>query len=292
MQIALYNRTFEKEDLPFFDTLLRVMRSYQIHMVFYKDFAEKLQEYLSLDFTYEVFDDWHPIPAKVKFLFSLGGDGTMLDVVKYVAPRSIPVLGINLGRLGFLAATKAEEIDFAVDSLLKGAYLLDTRSLIHVDSSVPVFEEAPFALNEFSIHRKDSSSLIKIHTYLNGEFMCTYWADGIIVSTPTGSTGYSLSCGGPVIFPQSHNFVITAVAPHNLNVRPVIVPDTSIISFDVEGRADYFLCTLDARTATIDHTVSLAVKKENFDIHLIRLEGQNFLNTLRSKLFWGVDHRN
>jgi len=233
-----------------------------------------------------------PLPCKTKFVFSLGGDGTMLDVVKYVGNSNIPILGINMGRLGFLASTGADEIKFAVDSLLKGAFLLDPRSLIHLDSSIPIFSDSPFALNEFSLHRKDSSSLIKIHTYLNGEFLCTYWADGLIVSTPTGSTGYSLSCGGPIIFPQANSFVITPVAPHNLNVRPLIISDNSIVSFEVEGRADHFLCTLDARSESIDSSVSLAVKREEFSISLIRLEGQNFLNTLQTKLYWGVDRRN
>ena len=292
MQIAIYNRAFAEEDLPVFRKLLELLRQHRIVPVFYEDLARRLGDALTLPEEHETYSDLKPLGAKVKFVFSMGGDGTMLDVVKFVGNRNIPILGINLGRLGFLASTPAEEVAFAVDSLVRGAYILDPRTLLHLDTSVPLFEDAPFALNEFSIHRKDSSSLIKIHTYLNGEFLCTYWADGLIVSTPTGSTGYSLSCGGPVIFPQAHSFVITPVAPHNLNVRPIIVSDSSIVSFEIEGRADHFLCTLDARSETIDHTVSLAVKKENFSISLIRLEGQNFLNTLRTKLFWGVDHRN
>lgn len=292
MQIAIYNRAFEEEDLPLFQTLTGLLREHNITPVFYEDLAGRLINRIAMPEKFDLFSDTKPLSPRVKFVFSLGGDGTMLDIVKYVGNRNIPILGINLGRLGFLASTPAEEIAFAVESLVRGAFILDPRTLIHLDTSVPLFVDAPFALNEFSIHRKDSSSLIKIHTYLNGEFLCTYWADGLIVSTPTGSTGYSLSCGGPVIFPQANSFVITAVAPHNLNVRPIIVSDNSIVSFEIEGRAEHFLCTLDARSETIDNTVSLAVKKENFTIQLIRLEGQNFLNTLRTKLFWGVDHRN
>lgn len=292
MQIAIYNRTFDEEDISLFQQLVTLFVENNITAVFYEDLANRLHSKIEMPLKYEVFSDIQPLSAKVKFVFSLGGDGTMLDIVKYVGDKNIPILGINLGRLGFLASTVADEISFAVDSLIKGAYILDPRTLIHLDTSIPLFQDAPFALNEFSIHRKDSSSLIKIHTYLNGEFLCTYWADGLIVSTPTGSTGYSLSCGGPVIFPQANSFVITPVAPHNLNVRPIIISDNSIISFEIEGRADHFLCTLDARSETIDSTVSLAVKKENFHINLIRLEGQNFLNTLRTKLYWGVDHRN
>jgi len=292
MQIAIYNRAFEEEDLPLFQTLTGLLLEHNITPVFFEDLADRLKNRIHMPEKFELFSDAKPLSPRVKFVFSLGGDGTMLDIVKFVGNRNIPILGINLGRLGFLASTPADEIKFAVDSLVRGAYILDPRTLIHLDTSVPLFVDAPFALNEFSIHRKDSSSLIKIHTYLNGEFLCTYWADGLIVSTPTGSTGYSLSCGGPVIFPQANSFVITPVAPHNLNVRPIIVSDNSIVSFEIEGRAEHFLCTMDARSETIDNTVSLAVKKENFTIQLIRLEGQNFLNTLRTKLFWGVDHRN
>lgn len=292
MHIAIYNRAFDEEDIVLFQQLTNLLVKHNIHLVFYEDLLHRLDSKFSLPEKFEVFSDAKPLTTKVKFIFSLGGDGTMLDVVKFVGDKNIPILGINLGRLGFLASTLATELEFAVESLVKGSFLVDHRTLIHLDTSTTLFADAPFALNEFSIHRKDSSSLIKIHTYLNGEFLCTYWADGLIVSTPTGSTGYSLSCGGPVIFPQANSFVITPVAPHNLNVRPIVVSDNSIISFEIEGRAEQFLCTLDARSESIDNTVSLAVKKENFSIQLIRLEGQNFLNTLRTKLYWGVDHRN
>jgi NAD+ kinase len=168
----------------------------------------------------------------------------------------------------------------------------DTRSLIHLDANLPLFGKTPYALNEFTIHKKDSSPMIKIHTYLNGEFLNTYWSDGLIVSTPTGSTGYSLSCGGPVVFPDSHSFVITPVSPHNLSIRPIIVPDHTIISFELEGRTDGFLITLDSRREIVGKEVQLAVKKEQFDIKLIRLNENNFLQTLRSKLSWGYDKRN
>ena len=292
MHIAIYNRAFDDEDVILFQQLIDLLTRYEISMVFYEDLLYRLKSKVTIPEKYEVFSDQNPLSSKIKFIFSLGGDGTMLDVVKFVGDKNIPILGINLGRLGFLASTLATELEFAVESLVKGSYILDPRTLIHLDTSTSLFLDAPFALNEFSIHRKDSSSLIKIHTYLNGEFLCTYWADGLIVSTPTGSTGYSLSCGGPVIFPQANSFVITPVAPHNLNVRPIIVSDKSVISFEIEGRAEHFLCTLDARSESIDNTVSLAVRKENFMIQLIRLEGQNFLNTLRTKLFWGIDHRN
>jgi NAD+ kinase len=180
----------------------------------------------------------------------------------------------------------------AVKALLHGTYVIDKRALIHLDSNSPLFNEMPFALNEFAIHKTDTSPMIKIHTYLNGEFLNTYWADGVIVATPTGSTGYSLSCNGPVVFPDSGSFVITPVAPHNLNVRPIVVPDNNIISFEVEGRGDQFICALDSRKELVDKNIQLAVRRESFDISLVRLNENNFLQTLRNKLYWGLDTRN
>jgi NAD+ kinase len=225
-------------------------------------------------------------------MISLGGDGTMLDTVTMVRDSGIPVLGINYGRLGFLANIGKEEIQGVIETIAERKYVLDKRTLIHLEANIPLFGKSPYALNEFTIHKKDSSPMIKIHTYLNGEFLNTYWSDGIIVATPTGSTGYSLSCGGPVVFPDSSSFVITPVSPHNLNIRPIIVPDNNIISFELEGRTDGFICTLDSRKEIIGKEVQLAVKKENFDINLIRLNENNFLQTLRSKLSWGLDKRN
>lgn len=292
MHIAIYNRALNQEDIPSLKILLEEFKRHALVPVIYEKLLPTLQTLEVLPTVFEVFSEEKPLHPKTRFLFSLGGDGTLLDTVRYIGSSKIPILGINLGRLGFLAGTGAHELNFAIESLIKGTYLLDPRTVLHLDSSKPIFSDVPYALNEFSIHRKDSSSLIKIHTYLNGEFLCTYWADGLIVATPTGSTGYSMSCGGPIIFPQANSFVITPVAPHNLNVRPLIIPDSSIVSFEVEGRAEQFLCTLDARSEAIDSSVSLAVKKEHFMINLVRLEGQNFLHTLQTKLYWGADRRN
>ncbi|HNF43329.1 MAG TPA: NAD kinase, partial [Ferruginibacter sp.] len=204
----------------------------------------------------------------------------------------IPILGINYGRLGFLANISREELHLAVQALVNRTYLLDKRTLLHLDANIPLFEDGPFALNEFTLHKKDSSPMIKIHTYLNGEFLNTYWADGLIVATPTGSTGYSLSCNGPVVFPDSGSLVITPVSPHNLNIRPIVVPDDNIVSFEVEGRTDGFLCTLDSRRVVVPKEIQLAVRKENFMVNLVRLNENNFLQTLRNKLSWGLDKRN
>lgn len=292
MLVALYNRTFEEQDIPVLQRIIGMLDEHRLQLVFYKEFYDRIQQHLSLNCTPRIFTGKIDLPVQTDMLFSLGGDGTLLDTISFIGNSNIPVIGINLGRLGFLAAIPEEEVEAAIQSLVRGSYTLEKRTLIHLDSSVPLFDGAPFALNEFTLHRKDTSSMIKIHTYLNGEFLNTYWADGLIVATPTGSTGYSLSCGGPVVFPQTSSFVITPVAPHNLNVRSIIVPDDNVISFEVEGRTEQFLCTLDSRTETITSSIQLAVKKEAFTISLVRPDEHNFLKTIRQKLYWGIDRRN
>lgn len=292
MLVALYNRTFEEQDIPRIQHIISLLQEHGIQMVFYKNFYERIEPHVQLKEKHGLFTSKYDLPAHTDMLFSLGGDGTMLDTVSFVGSSNIPLIGINLGRLGFLAVIPEEEVEQAILSLVRGSYTLEQRTLLHLDSNLPLFDGDTFALNEFTLHRKDSSSMIKIHTYLNGEFLNTYWSDGLIVSTPTGSTGYSLSCGGPVVFPQASSFVITPVAPHNLNTRPIIVPDDNVISFEIEGRAEQFLCTLDSRMETIDSNIQLAVKKEAFTISLVRPDEHNFLKTLRQKLYWGIDRRN
>jgi NAD+ kinase len=292
MLVAIYNRSFAEDDVPLLKNILGKLHEHQIQMVFFKDFYERFAAHIPFPYTPRLFTAKRDLPSYTDMLISLGGDGTLLDTITYVGSSNIPIIGINLGRLGFLAAIPEEEVEGAILSLVRGSYTLEKRTLLHLDSSVPLFDGAPYALNEFTLHRKDSSSMIKIHTYLNGEFLNTYWADGLIVATPTGSTGYSLSCGGPVVFPQTSSFVITPVAPHNLNTRSIVVPDDNVISFEVEGRAEQYLCTLDARTEAITSAVQLAVKRERFTVSLVRPDEHNFLNTIRQKLYWGIDRRN
>ena len=279
-------------DIPVIKRILDLLEFHKLQPVFYKDFYERITPHYHFQVTPKLFTNKKDLPRNTDMLLSLGGDGTILDSVCFVGNSGIPLIGINLGRLGFLAAIPEEEVEEAILSLVRGSYSVEKRTLIHLDSSIPLFDGSPFALNEFTIHRQDTSSMIKIHTYLNGEFLNTYWADGLIVSTPTGSTGYSLSCGGPVVFPQTSSFVITPVAPHNLNTRPILVPDDNVISFEIEGRSEQFLCTLDARTETIRSSVQLAVKKESFMVSLVRPDEHNFLKTIRQKLYWGIDKRN
>ncbi len=292
MKIAIYSRGMENSQLQDINLLLEELLSYGAEPVIFQDFFNTFYSAINLEGKYSTFNSSDDLNSSIDCMISLGGDGTLLDTVTLVRDSGIPVLGINYGRLGFLANLGKEDIHTAIDAIANRKYVLDKRSLLHLDANIPLFGQTPYALNEFSLHKKDSSPMIKIHTYLNGEFLNTYWADGLIVATPTGSTGYSLSCNGPVVFPDSSSFVITPVAPHNLNIRPIVVPDNTIVSFEVEGRTDGFLCTLDSRREIVTKEIQLAVKKEAFDITLIRMNENNFLQTLRSKLSWGLDKRN
>jgi len=292
MKIAIYSRGIENDQHKDMVILLEELKKYQVEPVFFQDFFNQFYSAVNITDKYSTFNSAEDLDESIDCVISLGGDGTLLDTLSFVQDKGIPVLGINYGRLGFLANIGKEDIRLAIKTLAERTYVTDNRTLIHLDADIPIFDKVPYGLNEFSIQKKDSSSMIKIHTYLNGEFLNAYWADGLIVATPTGSTGYSLSCNGPIVFPDSGSFVITPIAPHNLNIRPIIVPDNNIISFEVEGRTDSFICTLDSRRVVVHKEAQLAVKKEKFGINLIRLNENNFLQTLRNKLSWGFDKRN
>ncbi|MFN5794819.1 MAG: NAD kinase, partial [Bacteroidota bacterium] len=224
--------------------------------------------------------------------FSLGGDGTILNALPYVLGTPIPVVGVNTGRLGFLASIGIDEIEAAIEKIEAKHYQIEKRSIITLETTEGLFGNLNFALNEFTIHKSDSSSMITIHTFLNGEFLNSYWADGLIVSTPTGSTAYSLSCGGPIAMPDSENFIISPISPHNLNVRPLIISDKDILTLRVEGRNRHYLVSLDSRSTQIDATVEMTVKKASNTINLLRLQNKSFTESLRNKLMWGIDKRN
>jgi NAD+ kinase len=292
MQVAIYSRGLDFEQENPLVILLEELTKYNISVLIYTPLFSQyaLPQHLLHNLT--PFSYHTDLTKDLECLISLGGDGTMLDAVTLVRDKKIPILGINFGRLGFLASISKDELAIAVDAIVNRTFIKDKRSLIHLDASVPLFDDDAFALNEFAIHKRDTSPMLKIHTYLNGEFLNTFWADGLIVSTPTGSTGYNLSCGGPIVFPDSNSFVITPVAPHNLNARPIVIPDNNIISFEVETRHDEFICALDARKEIVDKTIQLAVKREAFQISLVRLNENSFLSTLRNKLTWGMDKRN
>ena len=292
MKVAIYSRVLEstqqKDVQLFFDELDKE----QIIAVVFEPFLKQINPYISLPSSTETFSGTDDLTEEIDFFISLGGDGTLLDTVTLVRNKRIPVVGINFGRLGFLAGIGRDEMVTAVKALARRSYIIDRRTLIHLDSNIPLFNDVPYALNEFAIHKRDTAPMIKIHTYINGDLLNTYWADGLILATPTGSTGYSLSCAGPVVFPDSSSFVITPVAPHNLNVRPIVIPDNTIVSFEVESRSDDIICALDSRREIVDKNVLLAVRRENFMMNLVRLNENNFLQTLRNKLSWGLDKRN
>jgi NAD+ kinase len=292
MKAAIYSRVMEDEQRKDIQLFFDELAKQEIKSVIFKPFFEEIKNKINLPADTSAFSLSEDLTDEIEFIVSLGGDGTLLDTITLVRDKKISIMGINFGRLGFLASIGREEVQKAVKAMSQRTYVVDKRTLIHLDASIPMFGNVPYALNDFSIHKRDVAAMIKIHTYLNGEFLNTYWADGLIVATPTGSTGYSLSCNGPVVFPDSGSFVITPVAPHNLNVRPIIVPDNNIISFEIESRSDQIICALDSRREVVSKDVQLAIKKESFDINLVRLSENNFLQTLRNKLTWGLDKRN
>lgn len=292
MKVAVYGRSLSSILIPYVEELFAELDNAGFEVMVYEPFYNSIKQLSSSSYKYNSFTSVDEIKGKIDILFSVGGDGTILDTLSLVQDSGIPVMGINTGRLGFLSSISKYQISKAIDSLQKGHYSLDKRTLLKLETNHSLFGEVNYALNELTIHKKDSSSMIIIHTYLNGEYLNSYWADGLIISTPTGSTGYSLSCGGPIIMPRSQNFVITPIAPHNLNVRPIVVSDKNIISLEVEGRSQYFLASLDSRSVTIDSSVQLAVRRADFPLNLIKLDNENFMGTLRNKLMWGLDSRN
>lgn len=292
MKVAIYSRGLEAGQEMHLAELMQQLRMHHAEVMLFESLATEQYREVLHGFSYTVFKGEADLDESVDFVISLGGDGTMLDSAILIRDKQIPLLGINFGRLGFLATMGKDQMAQAVDSLTSGTFITDWRTLVHVDGSEPLFADAPFALNEFVLHKREFSSMIKIHTYLNGEFLNTYWADGVIVATPTGSTGYNLSCNGPILFPESGSLVITPIAPHNLNVRSIVVPDNNVISFEVEGRAEDFVCAMDARRQILKIDQQVAVRKENFTVGLVRLNENTFLETLRNKLTWGLDKRN
>jgi NAD+ kinase len=292
MKAAIYSRVMEEGQQQNVQIFFDELEKQKIEPVIFGQFYEQIKSSIRLPADTTIFSLAEHLTDEIEFIISLGGDGTLLDTVTLVRDKNISIMGINFGRLGFLASIGQDEVKTAVQAIARRTFVTDKRTLIHLDADLPLFGNVPYALNEFSLHKRDTASMIKIHTYLNGEFLNTYWADGLIMATPTGSTGYSLSCGGPIVFPESGSFVITPVAPHNLNVRPLIVPDDNVISFEVESRSENIICSLDSRREIVGKNVSLAVKKESFSINLLRLSENSFLQTLHNKLTWGLDKRN
>ena len=291
MKIAIHGKSITQDIIPCLHDLFKTLGKYGAKVGVSSGYREDLSSNgFELDGmgSFGQGDDL----SEYDFFLSLGGDGTMLDTVTYSGQFEVPIVGINVGRLGFLATTPKNEISRAIGDLQNGNYKIDSRSLIHVDSDDTLFNPFNFGLNELTILKKETSSMIVVHTFVDGELLNSYWADGLIVSTPTGSTGYSLSCGGPLVHPSLKNFIVTPVSPHNLNVRPMIVSDESEITFKIEGRTKRFMVSLDSRSCSVDDSIEISVRREAFEAKLVQFKGYEYFDTLRNKLNWGVDARN
>ena len=290
MKALVFGQYWIEENKPHLTRLFTKLDQENISFKLYEPYARLLPEDLKdreALATHEELKDYMP-----DFIITLGGDGTILSAVTLIKGLAIPIVGINLGRLGFLASIEQTRINEAVDQLVKGEYTISERAMIKLDTKPALFGDINFALNDFTLLKRDSSSMVVVHAFIDEHFLNSYWADGLIVSTPTGSTGYSLSCGGPIIFPSSDNFVLTPVAPHNLNVRPIVISGKNKIRLHVEGRAENFLCTLDSRSEIITADYEIRITKNEFTTKLINLRGDNFMKTIRTKLNWGQDKRN
>lgn len=290
MQVGLHGKEFSLKSLPVVERVLDLVSEHGAEPVVSAVFAAQLKK-AGFKHKLQIYDVGDSLKG-MKFVLSLGGDGTLLETVTHVGKTEVPILGINLGRLGFLATINKDETSLALEKVFEGAYTIDKRSLLKVESGPALFGALNFALNDLTVMKKDTATMLIVHVHIDGEYLNSYWADGLIISTPTGSTGYNLSCGGPLVFPRSGNFIITPVSPHNLTARPIIVSDTSEIALEVEGRSKNFLITLDSRVATGEASLKLKITRESFKVNLIQLEGQHYFKTLRNKLNWGLDIRN
>lgn len=294
MKVAIYARSLQTLQPSLIDNFFEQLSYYNFQFILHDQFkADLKKEYgLGLEGVEDFSSDEDLGQRQVKALLSLGGDGTLLDTLQLVKDSNIPVMGINTGRLGFLANIPREEIGLALHALKEGHYTTEPRGLLQLINPPPSLENGPFALNDFVVQKRDFSSMVTVETYLNDQYFNTYWADGVIVATPTGSTGYSLSCGGPIVFPHSGSLVLTPVAPHNLTIRPIVISEQSRITLQVTGRDNNFLASLDSRYTTIDKTHELTLQKAPFVFNLVKLYHQSFIQTIRDKLKWGVDSRN
>lgn len=291
MRIGIFGKALSDSVYPFLNELITTLEEEKITVFYYAPFAKEINAKINLK-NCQTFIGPDDAAEKLDYIISLGGDGNMLNTVAMVHNSGIPILGINMGRLGFLSSVNREQIKEAVTALKKGDFKIDSRSLLKLSSHANLFENKNFALNEVSIYKQQPNSMISVHVYIDDEFLNSYWADGLIIATPTGSTAYSLSTGGPIISPDAHNFIITPIAPHNLSVRPLVIPDNKKIRLKVDGRDDSYFVSLDARTQSFQSDEELIIEKESFEIKLIRLPNENFFSTIRAKLLWGIDKRN
>ena len=292
MYIAIFGKTFTDESLKYINQLIAKLNSIDCKLMVYEPFYKLLENKVKFNGKLILFNLHEEIKDRADFLVSIGGDGTLLHTVTLVRDSGIPIIGINIGKLGFLSSIAKDEILPAIDSIINNEYFLDKRTLIQLETKENLFGKINYCLNEFSIKGKDSSSLSIIDVFVDETLLNSYWADGLIIATPTGSTAYSLSCGGPIVTPGSKNFLITPIATHNLTVRPIVIPDSCKIRIKLRGRNEKFVVCLDSRPVIVDSSTELLIKKEKFGINLLKMKNQHFFHTIQNKLLWGADIRN
>lgn len=288
MRVAIHGKPFDEKYSSIIQEILRKLTENTVDILISAEFEDILSK-KGLKFNGDVYSGDESTPDMI---LSLGGDGTLLEVLTHFYPNEIPILGINIGRLGYLASTSVENVDKAIEALLDESLVIENRAMLRLECEQDHFDGLNFALNDFTILKSESSSMITVNAFVDGEFLNTYWADGLIVSTPTGSTGYSLSCGGPIVMPDSNNFIITPVAPHNLTIRPTVISNESEIKLEIGGRSPQALISLDSRNTVVTTGTVLKIKKEGVKAKLAKVSGQSNFETLRQKLNWGLDARN
>lgn len=294
MKIGIYGQFYHKNSETHIQAILNVLQSKEVEIVVEKNFLALIRENQSFHTDLSKLASFTKLDTSYNLFFSIGGDGTILKSITFVRDLDIPIVGINTGRLGFLATIQKQDITSSITEILNGNYYLSERSLLAIETSPTNKEITPlnFALNEVAVNRKNTTTMIKVETTINSEYLTSYWSDGLIISTPTGSTGYSLSCGGPVIEPSNESIILTPIAPHNLNVRPLVVPDNSVVTLKVSGREDTHLLSLDSRILTLENETVITIKKAPFTIKFVQPIEESFIKTLRKKLLWGEDKRN
>jgi NAD+ kinase len=294
MKIAIYGQYYLNSTEPIIKDIFVFFKKNNVELIIESAFLEMLFEKNIIHENHQTFSSHTELDSSFDMLISIGGDGTILRAATLVRNSGVPILGINAGRLGFLATVQKENIDSFLQFVIDKKYSISKRTLLSLDCSPEneAIKEINFAMNEITVSRKDTTSMITIETYLNNEFLNSYWADGLIISTPTGSTGYSMSCGGPILTPDVKSLVITPIAPHNLNARPLVIPDDTEIKLRVTGREDQYLVSLDSRVTTVKNESILIIKRNPFEINMIEIPEETFLKTLRNKLLWGEDKRN
>ncbi|MFK5855727.1 MAG: NAD kinase [Bacteroidota bacterium] len=292
MKVALFGKVYTDNQRDYLQLLIDELTQRSSEILIYEPYYNAIAGEVNFGNKVSFFNTNEDIRKDVNVLFSIGGDGTILDTVSIVKDSGIPILGINLGRLGFLSSISKDEITYAVESVYNGDYDIDSRSMLQLHEPKNIFGEINYALNDLTIHRNNTTALIVVHVFVDDVLLNSYWGDGLIVSTPTGSTAYSLSVGGPIVTPGSKNFIIAPIASHNLTVRPIIIQDTSVIKIKIEGREEKYLMTMDSRHSAITKDDIIIIKRCNFSLNLIRMKNKNFFSTIRDKLLWGMDNRN